>query len=394
MVHSSDVLDRRAYLKGAGAAGAVALAGCAATPGSGGGEDSGSYSVGIVHFGLDSPLAAVMGQAAEWYAEGTEGIEVTVRDGQRDPSKQLEDANFFLQQGVDAMAMAPFDSDALAKPVEEAAADDIPTMAVNIGVNTEEALGYNAVGQASGGQRTAERMVEALEERYGEPRGRVGILTQVLQYNNVIQRTEGFQQVMDQYDDIEVIQTLQVDPSTQAQAQQTAVNFLQANPDIDGMYYVWGAGGAGLMSALQRVDMWNENGNDDHVIVTGVDGSPRLLDAVNDGFIDYIADQPVHWEYPLALKIIQDYLDAGNDESAITQPGDTVETDYLTVPDQTIDHPDLGELPVWQEPTWGPSEVTTFSEEYPYPYIQEQWTDVTAENATSAIHWENISEGM
>jgi ABC-type sugar transport system substrate-binding protein len=135
-------------------------------------------------------------------------------------------------------------------------------------------------------------MVDLLTEKYGEPTGKVLEITGDLGQNVGILRRDGFHDVLDQYTDIEVI-TKPGDWDA-ALGVQIVEDVLTANPDLDGIYmhsdavYV-----EGTMAVLERFDALNQRGEEGHIFLTAVDGSPSGIRAIRDGWQDESSNQPV-----------------------------------------------------------------------------------------------------
>lgn len=386
---------RRKLLKGIGAGSIVTLAGCNSNNGNGGnngtgedaseqGADNGEYHIGFITFSLNLSLFQAYTLAGAWYAEDHD-IELTVTDGELSATKQAEDAQNLINSGVDALMMVPADSEAGVNIVENANAENIPVFTTDATVATDEIGMYTGFDNRLAGRRVGENAVNLLEEEQGSPEGSIVELTLQQSTQIGVDRHESFQEVVSNYDEIEV-DSLNVGNDQEESATET-YNYLQRNPDVDlvathGLNPMLGA-----VNALERANLWHPIDHEDHVLVSTIDGGPDLNQYVADSYIDAIFDQPIQFFAPILLKFMTDYLDAGQDEEALPQIGDTYEEGDLDISGDTPEQ-EVG-VNIWEEPLWAPGEV----QEHPQFDGQRWWrlpaVELTPENADNPYYWGN-----
>ena len=142
------------------------------------------------------------------------------------------------------------------------------------------------------GQQAGQAMVDALTEKYGEPKGKVLEITGDLGQNVGILRRDGFHDVLDQYPNIEVI--TKPGEWNAALGADIALDVLTANPDLDGIYmhscavYV-----DGTIAVLEQLGKLYKRGEEGHVFLTAVDGSPAGVRAIREGWADESSNQPI-----------------------------------------------------------------------------------------------------
>src|SRR6516164_8626796 len=75
-----------------------------------------------------------------------------------DREQQTEVVEGFISRNVNGIVLAPFDSHALVRPVEEAAAAGIPTLIVDSALDSTKIVSYVATDNNQGGVIAADRM--------------------------------------------------------------------------------------------------------------------------------------------------------------------------------------------------------------------------------------------
>lgn len=245
---------------------------------------------------------------------------VVTTNANADPQKQNNDIDYLISLGVKAIVTVPEDSAGICAAVEKARAAKIPFYTIdrspagckiNMTVLSDNRLA---------GQQAAQVMVDELKKRYGAPKGKVLEITGNLSQNVGQLRRDGFHDVVDKYKDITVIQ--KVGDWDAAKGQQIAIDVLSANPDLDGIYIhsdnVYGPGTKAAMDQLGRFHKRGENG---HIILTGVDGGPWILEAILDGVADGAGSQPVS-DFGIVVNWIEQELKGKPvGEGEITQAG-------------------------------------------------------------------------
>src|SRR5207244_4206002 len=93
-----------------------------------------------------------------------------------DREQQTQVVEGFISQGVQGIVLAPFDSHALVRPVEEAAQAGIPTVVVDSGLESQKVVSFISTDNKKGGALAADRMGELLHGK-----GKVLLLRQDIQ---------------------------------------------------------------------------------------------------------------------------------------------------------------------------------------------------------------------
>lgn len=395
-----DDTKRRTFLKGVGAASTIVttgLAGCSgqseSTPTSEGGTTTGTtssgsdgdYTIGFQVGGLQNSWFTALARATTWYADEL-GVELNIGDGELDPTRQVTVARNLINADIDALIVNPFDSEAMADPVAEAAEQGIPTFSVD-SVATDSALNlYTAFGNFEAGKRTAENAVAQLEEQNGSPEGN---LVEVMIEQSAklgVARHEGTVAGVEQYDNVDIVGEIITDNTRQDTTTKVS-NYLRSNSDVDGFVCHAVTTGNGTLNALERQDMKVARGEDGHKVFSQIDAGSTTLQAINNGFVDVAIDQPVHFYGPTTLHYIKEYLDSGQDDSVLPSVGDTVESDAMSF--ESAAAQEATGKNIWAENVWAPANVQETDAVDGVPWFRTNSVKVTQDNANADYLWGN-----
>jgi ABC-type sugar transport system substrate-binding protein len=134
------------------------------------------------------------------------GVRLISADANQDPSKQLSDVESMLAQQPDALILSPLESAALVPVVDMANRAGVPLIVIDRTIDSEPGVGmYMAEitqSHVEAGRLLAERTVEILIEKYGEPKGNVVHVQGMAGASPVIDANQGWAEVMADYPDI------------------------------------------------------------------------------------------------------------------------------------------------------------------------------------------------
>lgn len=147
-----------------------------------------------------------------WVSSGREGVDAVARDNNIDlrwasadnsVASQVAHMNQFIAQGVDAIVVDPVDSAALGPQIREARDRGIPVIATNVKVfdpGRQYLNAYVGPDDVGAGEAQTRALIEAIG---GE--GSVVILQGPLGQSGTIDRTEGIENVLAEYPDVNVL---------------------------------------------------------------------------------------------------------------------------------------------------------------------------------------------
>lgn len=214
--------------------------------------------------GFYQDLEAGLRETAERF-----GIELLVRNAELDLAKQMANIEDFLAQEVDALVVCPVDSVAIGPAVKEANRKGVPVFTADIAVQDGEVTSHIASDNFSGGRKAGKYLAKALGGK-----GKI-IIIDWPHVTSVLERVAGFDEVIAQYPDIEII--ARPDGGTKrAPAMVAMENMLETYDVIDGVFAINDDSALGALAAIEasrRTD----------IIIVGYDAVPEARRAILRG---------------------------------------------------------------------------------------------------------------
>lgn len=312
-MNNNGSISRRAFGLGAlGAATVLGLAACSpggngGSGGSGGGEGG---TAAYANKGMDFFFFVVLAEAIKRRSEEL-GFSYNTTDAKQDASQQFNQAKTLLVQQPAFLIVDTVDSSAWAPIAEQARSAGVPFGAVDSLVTEGEIDFQVAFDNYGGGQMAAERIVELLVEKYGEPRGQVFNGYGALSSAAWNARKVAFEDVMSKYPNIELI--ARPTEGSETTARQVAGATLAEFPELDAIHGPSDSITRGFITAMDSANRLKKVGEDGHIIVTTIDGEPQALQWLRDGLIEAsISQDPVAYG-EICVDMLTEYTAAGKD---------------------------------------------------------------------------------
>lgn len=261
-----------------------------------------------------------------------QGVEVKIiwkaplREDDREQQTQVVEG--FISQNVNGIVLAPFDSHALVRPVEEAASAGIPTLVVDSALDTKKIVSFIATDNKKGGAMAAEEMGKLLNGK-----GKVLLLRYQEGVASTRAREDGFvEELKSAYPGIELISSNQFAGPTRETAKQAAENLLtRYGAQIQGVFTPNESSTAGMLLALQDI---NRAGK---VAFIGFDVSDPFIDAIRNRQLQGIVVQNPFRMGDLGVHTLVDYLRGQSVEKR-------VDTGVMLVTRENMDQPEVQQL--------------------------------------------------
>jgi ribose transport system substrate-binding protein len=228
-------------------------------------------------------------------------VEVTVLDGNSNSQTQLRQIEDSIAKKVDAIILAPANSDELVAGVKKANEAKIPVVTVDAvlspGADVASAVAFN---NDRGGEMAAEHMIKLLGKgTVLENTGAQGTYHATL-------RGGGFNKGMKKSADFKVI-------SKNAEwlaenAQNITADAVTANPAINGIFSHNDDMVRGILGGLRQINKAKKAGEAGHIVIVGVDGTPEALERIRNGEEDATIDQDPFVMGETAFKTTMDIL--------------------------------------------------------------------------------------
>jgi ribose transport system substrate-binding protein len=245
-----------------------------------------------------------------------------------DREQQVQVVEGFLSQGVQGIVLAPLDSRALVRPVEEAKGAGIPTVIIDSGLESDAMVSFVATDNRKGGALAAQRIGEVLGGK-----GKVLMLRYQEGSASTQEREAGFlETIKASFPGIQVISSDQYAGPTRETAKRAAENLLNRfGKDLQGVFTPNESSTIGMLLALQ--DM----GSAGKIKLVGFDASQILIDALRNGQLEGIVVQnPMRMGY-LGVKTMVDHLRGKQVEKRI-------DTGVMVVTPANLDSPEAKDL--------------------------------------------------
>ena len=264
-----------------------------------------AYSIAVIPKGTTHEFwksihAGALRAARELSAQGSQ-VAVTWKGPLRedDREQQIQVVEGFTSQGINGIVLAPLDSRALVRPVEEAGRAGIPTVIIDSGLESGNIVSFVATDNLRGGELAAERMGALLQGK-----GKVLMLRYQEGSASTEQREEGFMKGLKAgFPNIEVISSDQYAGPTRDTAKRASENLLNRfGNDIQGIFCPNESATSGMLLALQDI------GKAGKVVFLGFDATQTFIDAMHNKQLQGIVVQnPSNMGY-LGLKTMVDHL--------------------------------------------------------------------------------------
>jgi ribose transport system substrate-binding protein len=269
--------------------------------------------------------------------EAKAGINVTIiwkgpmREDDREQQVQVVEG--FVTQHVDGIVLAPFDKNALVRPVEEAKRAGIPTVVVDSGLESPDPISFVASNNYHGGELAADEMGRILGGK-----GKVLALRYQEGVFSTEQREKGFiERIKAAYPNIQLISSNQFAGATRDTAKTAAENLLNRfGNDLDGLFTPNESSTAGALLALE------DAGKAGKIRFIGFDTSEVFVKAMRDGKLHGIVVQNPFRMGELGVKTVVDHLLGKPVEKRVDTGVTLITPANLDAPEsQTLLHPPL-----------------------------------------------------
>ena len=225
------------------------------------------------------------------------GAELVVLEAGYDAATQLDQVENLITQGCDAIVLAPVDADALVPAVAMCQEANVPLSVVNCALNTDEPYYYVGPDDIQAGELETQYMMDTLGGK-----GNVLVLQCKIGTSYEIQRTEGIQNVLAEYPDVQVL-AMDSANGNRDEAVDLMENWFETYGDqIDGVICQNDGMAMGVIQVLQA------NGKD-NVPVIGVDAIEDALVAIDQGELLGTVYQDADLEGRNAVKLAFDLID-------------------------------------------------------------------------------------
>ncbi len=249
------------------------------------------YQVAYLTPGLNVPfwkyLSDGIKQQAEKDAAAT-GAKITVTDydSRNDAGTQLQNAQDAITAGVSLIIISPTDSASAPTVLELAKENNVPVVIADIGTDEGEYVSFVISSNETGAYDSGKELVAKMKAN-GCANADIAMITISQARLNGQNRTKGITTAIEEAGG-KIVQFLQSEDYTRAEAQTQASDLLSANPDICGFFTQHDEAALGAWAAIE------ESGKAGKIAFASFDGSPESVALLQEGKLDAAAmQQPV-----------------------------------------------------------------------------------------------------
>ncbi|MDO5548254.1 MAG: sugar ABC transporter substrate-binding protein [Eubacteriales bacterium] len=276
-------------LAGCGGGGESAATGSAAASSS----SSGGKSIAVMMHSVADEYIYSLGSRAQEYAESL-GYTVTFYNADNEADTQASQISDVIASGVDGILLCPVDADALSDSVKEINEAGIPVALADRTVTEGDYVALNQADNYECGYQGAQALVDQCKAQGIDVKDmKVLELMGDLASTSGKERSEGFQAAAKDMG-FEIVSSLPTYWESDT-AYNATLDALQSDPDINAIYAASdGVMADSIVNALDQVDRLAKRGEDGHIVIATVDGTPGVIQYIKDGSIDAACAQPAY----------------------------------------------------------------------------------------------------
>lgn len=227
--------------------------------------------------------SVIMNTSGEWFAEVIQGmqaaakeldVDISIVSSDNEVSKESDNVETFVAQGIDALVISPLSADASVAAVEAAKSSGIPVVNWNTTVNTETDA-FVGVSNYDLGAMTGDYVVEYVKANF--PDGvKMALLTNS-SYEVGVERCNGFKEAIAKEPSIQVVASQ--DAELTDEGLDVTEQLITANPELD---IIWAWNQTSLLGCIAAL----QNAGNSKTVIMGTDMSVDIAkdmqgDAVN-----------------------------------------------------------------------------------------------------------------
>jgi ribose transport system substrate-binding protein len=238
------------------------------------------YQVAYLTPGLNVPFwkylsDGIKQQAERDAAETGATITVTDYDSRNDAGTQLQNAQDAITAGVDLIIISPTDSSSAPTVLELAQENNVPVVIADIGTDEGEYVSFVISTNEQGAYEAGQVLIEKMAEKGFEGADVLMITISQARLNGQ-NRTRGITRAVEEGGS-QIVQFLQSEDYTRAEAQAQASDMLSANPEAHGFFTQHDEAALGALAAIE------ESGRADDIVFASFDGSPESVELIKQG---------------------------------------------------------------------------------------------------------------
>ncbi len=246
--------------------------------------DAKGKTVEYITFGLQFEYQVAMVNGIKKKAAEA-GVKLNVIDGKGDPNLQVTQVFDGVTKKPDAILINPVDAKLLVAGVKKANEANIPVFIMENAPPEGKYLSYVDFDNEAGGALGADELAKLIGGKGTvlETRGSTGSEAAELRHKGFVERMKS------KYPDI-VVKSLNTEWVAD-NAYKMVLDAFTQDPNIKGAFSHNDEMLRGVMSALRQISKLKPQGEDGHIAMVGLDGTPLALKRIRDGIQDATVEQ-------------------------------------------------------------------------------------------------------
>jgi len=214
-----------------------------------------------------------------------------------DRDQQIQVVENFMSRRVSGLVLAPLDSQALVKPVENAIQAKVPVVIIDSGLNSEQYVSFVATDNYKGGQLAGEHLAKLLQGK-----GNVILLRYAVGSASTEAREAGFLDTLKKHPEIKLISSDQYAGPTRETGYQASQNLLNRfGTEVNGVFCPNENSTIGMTMALREIGKAGGK-----VKMVGFDsGTKSVIDLKNGDVQGLVVQNPLLMGYQGVMTMIQ-----------------------------------------------------------------------------------------
>ena len=286
-------------------------------------ETAENYTIGYTCPTLNNPFFVGMMEGAQKAAD-ERGVTLTMLGGDNDVTKQGQQVEDFISQGMDAIVIQAVDTTGIVTAVTQANEAGIPvltTAETPTGGDILCAISFDSYESGfNGGTYIAQTLGEA---------GKIIELQGVMGQETSREKSRGFAEAIAEYPEMEILASQPADYD-RAKAMSVMENMLQTFDDIDAVY---AANDEMALGAAQAIEAAGKTGE---IFVMGNDGTDEALEAVSQGTLGATNGTPGYIQGYIAVDIAVRHLSGETVPEVINEKNTVIDKTNLEQADQIL----------------------------------------------------------
>lgn len=270
-----------------------------------------AQTIALVQINQQALFFNEMNRGAQEAADAS-GAELVIFNANNDAAAQANAIETYIEQGVKALIVVAIDTNGIMPAVEQAAAANIPVIAVDA-VLPEDGPHVAQVGvnNYGAGELIGQAMLEHVTANM-DGKASVGIVGAL---NSTIQniRQQGFEDTIKKGGGIDVLGIVD-GQNVQDTAMSSAENLFTANPQMNTVYATGEPALIGAVAAVQS------QGLEDQIDVFGWDLTTHSIEGIDQGFVTAVVQQSPHGMGKAAVDAAMTVIGGGSVEKVIDVP--------------------------------------------------------------------------